>query len=244
MTRPPEATDLFAEPDLPRLHSRDYDVRAYRRDAATMLVRGAVRDVLPAGFYDDDDTEPLTMHHMVVDLAIDTLSLEILEAHVLFEQHPHPACPSIVDHYGNLVGLSIARGFTHRIRELFGGPRGCSHTTALLQAMAPVAMQAFLGSRIMQRTSSDSDAPGGAGSFGANLNSAEGRAKRAEGNRNTCHVWSDDGEHLQAIRATGSIMLPMPIARRLRERGIDADAWQAAAANTTAPNTTTPNEAG
>ena len=43
MTRPPEATDLFAEPDLPRLHSRDYDVRAYRRDVSTMLVRGAVR---------------------------------------------------------------------------------------------------------------------------------------------------------------------------------------------------------
>lgn len=223
MTQPTERTDLFAEPDLPRLHSRDYDVRAYRRDHTTMLIRGAVRDVLPAGFYDDADTEPLTMHHMVVDLVVDTTNLEILEAAVVFEQHPHPACPSIVDHYANLVGLSIARGFTHRIRELFGGPRGCSHTTALLQAMAPVAMQAFLGSRIMQRT------PGAGNAFGASLSSPEGRATRAEGNRNTCHVWSDEGDHLESIRTTGAIMLPMPISRRLRDRGIDPDAWQAAA---------------
>ena len=46
-----------------------------------------------------------------------------------------------------LVGLSIARGFTHRVRELFGGPRGCTHTTALLQAMAPIAMQCFWSMR-------------------------------------------------------------------------------------------------
>jgi hypothetical protein len=225
-----EHTDLFPEPDLPRMHSRDYDVRAYRRDDTSMLLRGAVRDVLPAGFYDDADTEPLTMHHMVVDLVVDATTLEILDATVVFEQHPHPACPRIVEHYGNLVGLSIARGFTHRIRELFGGPRGCSHTTALLQAMAPVAMQAFLGSRIMQRS------PGAGSAFGAALSSPEGRARRAEGNRNTCHVWADDGEHLQAIRSTGAIMLPMPISRRLRERGIDPDAWQAAAAQSTAPH--------
>ena len=27
-----ERTELFVEPDLPRIHSRDYIVRAYRRD--------------------------------------------------------------------------------------------------------------------------------------------------------------------------------------------------------------------
>jgi Protein of unknown function (DUF2889) len=214
-----ETTELFPEPALPRLHSRDYDVRAYRRDEHTMLVRGAVRDVLPVGFYDDDDTEPLIMHHMVVDLVIDQTTLEILEAGVVFEEHPLAACPQIADHYGKLVGLSIARGFTHQIRELFGGPRGCTHTTALLQAMAPVAMQAFLGSRIMAR-------PAGApNAFGQNLSSAEGRAKRVEGNRNTCHMWADGSEHVRAIAETGAVMLPLPIARRLRSRGIDPDTF-------------------
>jgi len=36
-----------------------------------------------------------------------------------------------VPHYESLVGLSIARGFTHKARELFGGPRGCSHILTL-----------------------------------------------------------------------------------------------------------------
>jgi hypothetical protein len=215
-----EATELFDEPELPRMHSRDYIVRAYRRDAGSILVRGAVRDILPAGFYDAADTAPLTMHHMVVDLVVDIESLEILDAGVVFEQHPHPSCPEIAPHYEKLIGLSVARGFTHRIRELFGGPRGCSHTTALLQAMAPVVMQAFLGRRMTDR------APGESTAFGRNLSSPEMRAKRLEGNRNTCHVWTDDGAHVAAIRETGAIMIPLPISRRLRDRGIDPDDWQ------------------
>src|SRR5215204_4851860 len=70
-------------------------------------------------------------------------TLEITAAKAVLEVHPHSSCPRIEDHYGNLVGLSIARGFAHKVRELFGGPRGCTHTTALLQAMAPVAIQSI-----------------------------------------------------------------------------------------------------
>ncbi len=216
----PQRTDLFAEPDLPRLHSRDYVVRAYRRDDRHILVRGAVRDILPPGFYDDDDQQPLKMHHMVVDLVVRRDGLEIVEAGVVFEEHPHPECPSIAAHYSHLVGLSIARGFTHRIRELFGGPRGCTHTTALLQAMAPVVMQAYLGGRIKEIGGADAQL------FSEALSSPEGRAKRVEGNRNTCHIWADDSDHVRHIAETGAVMLPMPIARRLGDRGIDPDAWQ------------------
>src|SRR4051812_49539139 len=82
------------------------------------------------------------MHHMQVDLEVAFPSMEIVASTVVFESHPHVLCPSITPHYEKLVGLSIARGFTHKVRELFGGPRGGTHTTALLQAMAPVAIQA------------------------------------------------------------------------------------------------------
>ncbi len=215
-----EATDLFDEPDLPRLHSRDYIVRAYRRDDLHILVRGAVRDILPGGFYDDDDRIPMRMHHMVVDLVVRTSDLEIVEAGVVFEEHPHATCPTIAEHYTKLVGLSVARGFTHRVRELFGGPRGCTHTTALLQAMAPVVVQAYLGGRVKEIGGPD------AVPFGEALSSPEGRAKRVEGNRNTCHLWADGSEHVRAILETGAVMLPEPIQRRLRARGLDPDAWQ------------------
>ena len=74
--------------------------------------------------YVPDDTEPLTMHHMVVEVEIAFPSLVIEAARTVLEIHPHGQCPSIEDHYQELVGLSIARGFTHKVRELFGGPRG------------------------------------------------------------------------------------------------------------------------
>ena len=77
----------------------------------------------------------------VPEFGLSRLELERVVTH--FEHHPREECPSITAHYDELVGLSIARGFTHRVRELFGGPRGCTHTTALLQAMAPIGMQCF-----------------------------------------------------------------------------------------------------
>ena len=118
-------------------------VRAFRLSAERLLIRGAVRDQKPPNLYIADDDQPLTIHHMQIDLEVAFPSLEIVAAAVRFETHPHGGCPSIIDHYDGLVGLSIARGFTHKVRELFGGPRGCTHTTALLQAMAPVAVQCF-----------------------------------------------------------------------------------------------------
>ena len=214
MTDDLQRTDLFEEPDLPRVHARDYDVRAYRRDDGALLVRGAVRDVLPPGFYDQ---EPLVMHHMIVDLVVHSASMEILDVEVVFERHPTEVCPDIIGHYDNLVGLTIGRGFTHKIRELFGGPRACTHTTALLQAMAPVAMQAFLGSRIR---STDTDAE-----TLAMFDTPEGRAMRIAGNRNTCHVWADGSAHVDHVINGDSQTLPIPIAVRLRERGKDPAAW-------------------
>jgi hypothetical protein len=40
-----------------------------------------------------------------------------------------------------LVGLSIARGFTREVNERFGRQRGCAHFTALIHAMAPAVRQ-------------------------------------------------------------------------------------------------------
>ena len=130
------------------LHERCYVVRAYRADDTTLILRGALRDQKPPGLYIADDDEPLTVHHMVVDMTIRVPSLEIVDARAVLETHPHTACPRIEDHYRNLIGLSIARGYTHRVRELFGGPRGCTHTTALLQAMAPEIGRASCRERV------------------------------------------------------------------------------------------------
>ena len=144
---------LPADPDgLAVLHEREYRVRSYRLDddgGQHLLLRGAVRDQKPAGLYVEGDPDPLTFHHMQVELVVDFPGMEISAAAVLFEAHPHDQCVAITPHYGELVGLSIARGFTHEVRQRFGGPRGCTHTTALLLAMAPVAIQSIWSMQIV-----------------------------------------------------------------------------------------------
>lgn len=200
------------------LHDREYAVRAWLRDPETILLRGAVRDIKPAGLYVRDDPDPLPIHHMVVDLTIALPGLEITGADVVFETHPHALCPTITEHYSKLVGLSIARGFTHKVRELFGGPRGCTHTTALLQAMAPVAVQTTWSVRAVQARESGepiatpNDAP------------EQLRATFAQ-NLNTCHVWDEEGEFVTARMAGIVEGPPMWIRARYQELGRDVSEW-------------------
>ena len=210
----PDGVDPVA--DL--VHERAYVVRAYRKDARTLWLRGAVRDQKPPGLYVPTDPEPLTIHHMIVDLHIAMPALEITWASVALEMHPHSSCPKIEDHYQNLVGLSIARGFTHRVRELFGGPRGCTHTTALLQAMAPVAVQSLWSFRIAAARE--------AGAGDMEFSSQEGRKNAMAANLNTCHVWAEDGEQIAAIRSGVPTEVPVWIAKRFEELGLDPNSWR------------------
>lgn len=215
-----EDDDLFPEAALELLHVREYVVRSYRVDETTILVRGAVRDRKPPGLYIPTDVDPLTIHHMVVDLVVDMTTMTITQAKVVMETHPHTQCPRIEDHYQHLVGLSIARGFTHRVRELFGGPRGCTHTTALLQAMGPVAIQSRWSMSVGAANRTD-DQP-------VRLSSATESAdwrSRFSLNLNTCHVWAEDAEMVQGLAAGGEIEPPIWILDRYRELGIDPQEW-------------------
>jgi len=205
------------DPDDELIHERSYIVRAYRNGDEGIILRGAVRDQKPPGLYIVDDNEPLTVHHMIVDLTIAMPSLEITAAKAVLEVHPHASCPRIEDHYANLVGLSIARGFTHKVRELFGGPRGCTHTTALLQAMAPVAIQSIWSFRMAQ---TEGGAPSGP------FDTAAAREGVLATNLNSCHVWAEDSEHVATLRNGEPMEVPLWITKRFSELGRDASSWR------------------
>jgi hypothetical protein len=207
--------DLFPpDPDLPPLHQRDYQVRAWALDERTVLIRGAVMDIRPTEVVTEDFRElgvsagpqrPLPVHHMVVDLQVGFPDLVIQKADVVFEAHPQPGCPSIAPDYQRLVGLSISRGFTHKVRELFGGPRGCTHTTALLQAMAPVALQSVFSMRRPRRR-------------------REGPASASAFMRDTCHVWSAEGDLWQGVTVGRHPPVALTTQQRLRESGLSPEA--------------------
>jgi hypothetical protein len=214
----PHPADVDPEHDL--IHERAYVVRAYRKDANTLWLRGAVRDQKPPGLYVPGDPEPLTVHHMIVDMHVAVPSLEILYANAALETHPHAACPRIEDHYQHLIGLSIARGFTHKVRELFGGPRGCTHTTALLQAMAPVAIQSMWSFRVRAQRE------GGERGQGPDFSSPESRRQAMAMNINTCHIWAEDGDQVRSILAGEPMEVPVWIQKRYTELGLDPTNWR------------------
>lgn len=209
------------EPDFPLLHDRVYSVRAYRKSDTELLIRGQIQDQKPPGVYVDTDPDPLTVHHMVLDIVVQFPTLEITSAEVVMETHPHTSCTDITDHYHKLVGLSIARGFTHKIRELFGGPRGCTHTTALLQAMAPVAIQSIWS---MQATNENDGTPVPT-PMPKNPTDEQIRERFAH-NLNTCHVWSEDGQTISDIKQGVELEPPLWIVERLEKLGLDPTDWQ------------------
>ena len=53
------------DPDFPLIHTRRYEVRAFRMAEDRFMLRGVVCDEKPAGLYIDGDTDPLWIHHMV-----------------------------------------------------------------------------------------------------------------------------------------------------------------------------------
>lgn len=203
--------------DLDLIHTREYETRIYQVSDDELLVRGAVSDMKPPGLYVVDDPEPVEIHQMQLELRVALPKLEITAAKVVFETHPHSECPIIANDYQKLVGLSIARGFTRRIRDLFGGPNGCTHTNALLQAMAPAVVQSTwsVSVRNGRRT----------GRSRSDLSAAE-REQRIAGNQNTCHIWSEHGDHVAALReGRPSGYPPLPIRERLRALGRDEESW-------------------
>lgn len=205
------------DPEMEPLHARNYGVRAWRISEDSMLLRGAVMDLKPgepfaariAAAGGHDVGGPMIVHHMVVDLTVEFPSLTITDASVVFEQFPQNGCPSISPRYKELIGLSIARGFTHEVRQRFGGPRGCTHTTALLQAMGPVAVQCIFS----MRRAGASPVAAAASSGGTQPSFMQ----------DTCHVWSSEGELWQGVTMGRMPPIPLPMQRRLRAAGLDPD---------------------
>lgn len=214
---PPHPTDDAGHP-LELLHDREYRVQAYRKRDDLVMIRGAIRDQKPPGLYFPDDPDPLVIHHMQLEIDVAFPSLEITAARVGFETHPNTECPHIADHYRELVGLSVARGFTHRVRELFGGPRGCTHTTALLQAMAPVAVQCMWSMRALQMQHDE------AGEGAEAAGPADENMWRM--NLNTCHVWAEDSAVVARLIDGETMEPPLFASERMVTLGLKPEDWR------------------
>lgn len=183
---------------------RDYRVEVFRKPPGEIRMVGEVHDTKPDGLT-PDDPDPLDVHRMTLIVDVHIPDLTITSCRAEMQTHPNEECPTIVEAYEQVVGLSIARGFTHAVRERLGGPRACTHLTMLLQAMAPVAWQGLFG------YPEDFAFP--------EIGSDEERRWMEMGvqiNRNTCHMFTEGGIMDQRV-AAGTATIPLWARKRRSE---------------------------
>jgi hypothetical protein len=120
---------------------------------------------------------------------------------------PHAECPAIEDTFGDLVGLSVSRGYTSAVQERFGRQRGCSHLEFLARALGPVVIQAVTSSSAFRVEHGDGQHPVAASGMTFLTN--------------TCHVWAEDGPGLAKVAAgwkPGLAEYPAPSLVEIRRR--------------------------
>ncbi len=201
-----------------KLHTRAYEVESYLEDDEHIRLVGHIRDAKPDGLWGIEDSEPMTIHHMQLEMVINATTLTITHVDVFMHVHPQTYCPEALPKYEQLVGLSIARGFTNKVKELFGGPRACTHIGALINAMAPVAVQSMWGFASIQREKSGR---------GSEPFTDEERLAGQKRNLNTCHVWATDGPVMELFASGEPVPVALWVKRRLKDRGIELSDWSA-----------------
>jgi len=129
------------------LHRRTIEIRGYRRADGLYDIEGHLLDrkdidfKLAAGMRRAG--EPI--HSMWLRITVDR-TLTIVAAEAFTEAMPYAGeCDKITPDYAKLVGVAIRPGYHQRVRELFGGVRGCTHITELAGALATAAFQTFAG---------------------------------------------------------------------------------------------------
>jgi hypothetical protein len=127
------------------VHIRTITLEARRAGDALLEVSGRLVDERPQGPGVDwfGASNGSIIHDMRVTLAVRHPDLVIVAVTAEMASHPYSLCPDAVDPLQQLVGLSVARGFTRAVNERFGRQHGCAHFTALIHAMAPVVRQAI-----------------------------------------------------------------------------------------------------
>ncbi|MFT7598257.1 MAG: hypothetical protein ACI8TP_001178 [Acidimicrobiales bacterium] len=192
------------------IHKRSYDCEAFAEDENLMRVRGHLTDDKPQGL-GLADGESLVIHEMTVDLMVKMPEFEIVGVETDMLVRPYEMCTHVLPDYQQLVGLSITRGYAKKVRELFGGPGGCSHMGALLVAMGPVAIQASWSFATLHEDPAD-------GVKGDP--DPDALERRLQMNANTCHVWVEDGPQMTAVQMGTDPLRPEWETERLQKLGV------------------------
>ncbi len=125
------------------LHSRDIEIRGYRRSDGLFDIEAQLTDTKSHGFANRDRGyveagEPL--HGMWLRLTVDE-TMHIVASEAASDYTPYAICPTAAPNFSRLAGLSIRPGFLKEAAKRVGGTVGCTHLRELLQQVATTAFQ-------------------------------------------------------------------------------------------------------
>ncbi|MDP6566358.1 MAG: DUF2889 domain-containing protein [Alphaproteobacteria bacterium] len=126
------------------MHTRNLDLRAYRRHDGLWDIEGHITDIKPFDYsmLDSERTAAEPVHDMWLRLTVDD-DFVVRGAKALIDVGAHGPCHEIAHNYAELEGLRVGPGWNRGIRERLGGVRGCTHLNDMLGQMATTAMQAL-----------------------------------------------------------------------------------------------------
>ena len=150
---------------------------------------------------------PRDLHVMELGIVVRRADMAIVDAAAEMRTYPHAECTDIQASFRDLIGLSVARGYTNAVQERFGRQRGCSHLEFLARALGPVVVQGVTSSAAWQAEKGDGTHPMGERDFTFLAN--------------TCHIWTEDGPGPQKIATgwrPGRLEYPAPPVAEIRRR--------------------------
>jgi hypothetical protein len=198
--------------ELP-VHRRTIGIEVFVRDEHFVVI-GALTDVRP---WASGTLGPRDLHGMELAIVVRRADLMIVDAVADMKTFPHFECTDIEPKFSELIGLSVARGYTSAVQERFGRERGCSHLEFLARAIGPAVIQSVTSAAAQQFESGDSY-PGG--------------ERALTFLSNTCHVFIDDGPGVQKIAIgwrPGMFGYPAPTVAEIRRRIAQGESGDAAA---------------
>jgi hypothetical protein len=195
--RPPPGSD--EEP----VHRRTLSLEVFQRDEHFCVV-GTLHDQRP---WAGGALGPRDLHVMELGIVVRRADLCIVDAAADMQTFPHAECTAIEPSFRDLIGLSVARGYTNAVQERFGRQRGCSHLEFLARALGPVVVQSVTSAAAWRVEKGDGQRPASDG--------------RLDFLTNTCHVWAEDGPGLQKLALgwqPGKLEYPAPSLAEVQRR--------------------------
>jgi len=110
-----------------KIHTRNIEICTYESGSENIIVEGRLKEDRLIPFYHNfgEKHPPQTIHHMVIQMLVKCSSLTIKEINVEMPETPHEECIQTANSIQKIKGLSIAPGFTSKVKKALGGIKGC-----------------------------------------------------------------------------------------------------------------------